>query len=62
VSAVVDYAPYAWCHDCAEGSEVGITRDEAAEWAANHDAENHNEDDPAEIARQEWKDSRNDTP
>lgn len=60
MSAVVDYAPYAWCHDCVEGSEVGITRDEAQEWAANHDAENHNEDDRTDADYDHYKESLRD--
>ena len=60
MSAVVEYAPYAWCHDCAEGSEVGITRDEAQEWAATHDAENHNEDDRTDADYDHWIESKKD--
>jgi hypothetical protein len=32
---------YAWCNSCAEGSEVGISRDEAEAWAKQHDTDNH---------------------
>lgn len=58
MSATVDYAPYAWCHDCAEGSEVGITRDEAEEWAATHDAENHETDNSSDEAYERFKEAR----
>jgi len=45
MSAVVDYAPYAWCHDCAEGSD---------------NAENHEPDDRADEAYDRERDARYD--
>lgn len=45
IGAGVSEAIYAWCSDCSEGSEVGITRSEAEAWASEHNQENHEEDD-----------------
>ena len=45
MTARVDYAPYAYCPDCSAGSEVGISTSEAEAWAAQHDKDNHAEDD-----------------
>lgn len=53
-----DYVYYAICPDCGTGSATLESEDDAEEWAANHNAENHEDDDPDEIARQEWRDSR----
>jgi len=44
VSAHISTAVYAWCSDCADGSEVGISRAEAESWAAKHDKDNHEEE------------------
>jgi len=42
--AGVSEAIYAYCSDCAEGSEVGITRSEAEAWADQHNKDNHEEE------------------
>lgn len=57
VEEVILYS--ASCDECMDAFEHE-NEDRALEWAANHDAENHEDDDPDEIARQEWKDSRYD--
>jgi len=41
MSAHISTAVYAWCTDCSDGSEVGISRQEAESWAAEHDKYNH---------------------
>ena len=58
MSATVDYAPYAWCDDCTESSEVGITRAEAEEWAATHDAENHGDNGTTDDDYERFKEAR----
>jgi hypothetical protein len=42
--AGVSEAIYAYCADCGDGSEVGITRAEAEAWADKHNEENHHEE------------------
>jgi hypothetical protein len=44
MSAQVQFAFYAWCADCADGSDVGISSYEAEAWAAEHDQDNHEDD------------------
>jgi hypothetical protein len=41
MGAQVQFAFYAWCPDCADGSDVGVSSCEAEEWAKQHDADNH---------------------
>jgi len=43
--AGVTEAIYAWCSDCADGSEVGISRAEAEAWADAHNKENHSDEE-----------------
>ena len=46
------------CPDCPTASGPFESEDDAEEWAANHNAENHAEDDGSDDADTHRKDSR----
>lgn len=48
------------CAECNTGSDFHEDEDRALEWAANHDAEQHAEDDRADEAYENYKESRYD--
>lgn len=61
MSAEIEPAAWnAYCGECSEGAGPFGHEYDAEAWAVEHDAENHEDDDPDEIARQEWRDSRDD--
>jgi len=53
-----DYVYYASCSECGTGSATCEDEDDAAEWAANHNAENHEPDDGEDEKYEQFKDSR----
>jgi hypothetical protein len=53
-----DYVYVGTCSDCLTTSRPCEDEAEAEEWAANHNAENHAEDDGSDDADTHRKDSR----
>lgn len=49
----------ALCHECGAGSVLSYeSEDDALEWAATHDAENHAEDDGNDEAYEKYREAR----
>lgn len=51
------YLYHAYCPDCATGSDSDEDEDKALEWAATHNAENHDEDDREDADYEHHKES-----
>ena len=46
------------CWECSAGSGLYLSATAAEQWAAEHDAENHAEDDGTDDAYEKFKESR----
>lgn len=56
----VDYVYYATCPDCATASATVESEEDAEEWAANHNTENHDENDRTDADYDHYKESLRD--
>ncbi|HCF99583.1 MAG TPA: hypothetical protein DEV93_03465 [Chloroflexi bacterium] len=52
------YLYVAYCAECETGSESDENEDATLEWAANHNAENHDEDDRSDDAYERFREDQ----